>query len=320
MTDCREELEENDLMDLLRTYRLAFQRLAITGALFAVVAGSACASSVTIKNTTNGLAKAIDQAGPGGTVFVQGTCREEHSVTIPYPVTIRGTRAGGDPQPTLIILPDNFLNAMVILGDSVWVQSLHIVPWNANVGNVSTLFYVSGQTFRTQQCQIDGWRIGLYLAGNASQVWVSRNTFIASSMNKSQNAALAGAGLFSQFAAETVFLADNTFSGYNVAAFIDSSSGHRISGNTAADCNVGFWVSGAVQSIITGNIVSGTAQAGILLDGGASGVAIYSNRVTGSAGDSIRAGADTSGNRIFSNRVDKPVNDLGKNNVHDNGA
>src|SRR5262249_21587677 len=137
-------------------------------------------------------------------------------------------------------------------------------------------------------------------------------------MNKSASAAFAGAGLYSQFAAETVFLANNSFSGFNVGAFIQDSSGHRLTGNSASGCNVGFWVSGAVDSIITGNSVSDSAQAGILLDGGASGVTIYSNGVLGSTGDSILAGADTSGNQIYSNRVDKAVKDLGKNNVHDN--
>jgi parallel beta-helix repeat protein len=299
-------------MNLLRTYRPALERLAIVGALFCVTIGSAFAATVTLNNTTNQLANAIQQAGPGGTVYLQGTIKEEHSITIPYALNLRGSNA----STTLIILPDNVLNGLVVLGESVRISMLRILPWNTALGNQSTAVWISGQSCRLQQCQIEGWRIGCFLTGTASQVWVAGNTFIASPLN--QDASGFGAGFYSQFAAETLYLAQNTFSGYHVAAYIALSSGHRMSSNIATNSDIGFWMSGAVQSLIVGNRVSGSKEAGIRLDDGASSVSVYSNGIYGSAGASILADADTSGNRIHSNRVDKPVKDLGKNNVFNN--
>jgi parallel beta-helix repeat protein len=300
-------------MNLLRTYRPALERLAIVGALFCVTVGSAFAANVTLKDTTDQLQNAIQQAGVGGTVYLQGDIKEHHSVTIPYAITIRGDSR---PMATLTILPDNNLDGLVILGSFVNISGVHILPWGTSVGDASTALYISGQGCRVQQSQIDGWRIGCYLTGTASQVWVAGNDFIASPGNHGTNGL--GAGFYSQFAAETVFLAQNTFSGYYVGAYIQDSSGHRISSNTATGCDIGFWVSGVVQSLIAGNHVSNSTQAGIRLDGGATGVSVYSNGIYGSAGDSILADTDTSGNRIHSNRVDKPVKDLGNNTVSGN--
>jgi parallel beta-helix repeat protein len=295
-------------MNLLRTYRPALERLAIVGALFCVTIGSAFAGSVTLNNTTNQLANAIQQAGPNGTVFLQGTIKEDHSVTIPYTLTLRGNRST-----TLSIFPDNGLNGLVVLGDTVRLSNLRIVPSNAAMGNQGTAIYIAGQACRVLGCDIEGWRIGCFLGGSASQVWVGDNTFVASSRSQS-------AGFYSQFSVDTIFLAQNTFSGYQVGAYIAMGSGHRISGNIANNNDVGFWMDGAVDSLIAGNRVSGSSAAGILLDGGASGVSVYSNGVYGSGGDSILADADTSENRIHNNRVDKPVKDLGKNNVYSNTA
>jgi Right handed beta helix region len=304
-------------MNRLRTYRPALERLAIVGALFCVTVGSAFAATVTLKDTTDQLQNAIQQAGVGGIVYLQGDIKEHHSITIPYSITIRGDNSARRPLATLTILPDNYLNGLVILGSSVRISLLHILPWNTSLGNQSTALYVSGQGCRVQQSQIDGWRIGCYLTGTASQVWVASNDFIASPMN--HDASGLGAGFYSQFAAETVFLAQNSFSGYHVGAYIQDSSGHRMSSNTATGCDIGFWMSGTVQSVIAGNHVSDSTEAGIRLDGGATGVAVYGNGIFGSAGASILADADTSGNRITSNKVDKPVTDLGKNTVSGNG-
>jgi parallel beta-helix repeat protein len=303
-------------MNLLRTYRPALERLAIVGALFCVTVGSAFAANVRLKDTTDQLQNAIQQAGPGGTVYLQGDIKEHHSITIPYAITIRGDNPARLPKATLTILPDNNLDGLVILGTSVNISGLHILPWGSSVGDASTALYISGQGCRVQQSQIDGWRIGCYLTGTASQVWVAGNDFIASPGNHGTNGL--GAGFYSQFAAETVFLAQNTFSGYYVGAYIQDSSGHRMSSNTATGCDIGFWMSGVVDSLIVGNRVSNSTQAGIRLDGGATGVAVYSNGIYGSAGDSILADADTSGNRIHSNKVDKPVRDLGHNTVSGN--
>jgi nitrous oxidase accessory protein NosD len=310
---CREALEENELMNLLRTYRPALERLAIVGALFCVTIGSAFAASVTLNNTTNQLANAIQQAGPGGTVYLQGTIKEEHSVTIPYTITLRGN---GPSSTTLMILPDNLLNGLVVLGDNVKISLLRIVPWNTALGNQGTALYISGQACRVQQSQLEGWRIGCFLTGSASQVWVASNTFIASPLN--QNDSGLGAGFYSQFAVDTVFLAQNNFSGYHVAAYIAFGSDHRMSSNVATNSGIGFWMSGAVRSQIAGNRVSGSKEAGIRLDDGATGVAVYQNGISGSAGASILADADTSGNRIYNNKVDKAVKDLGNNNVYNN--
>jgi nitrous oxidase accessory protein NosD len=282
--------------------------------LLAALTGSAQARSVTLADATNGLAAAIRQAGPGGTVYLKGVIREDESIEIPDRVNLRGANVRGK-GPTLIITPTDRLNALIVLGSDVEIANVTIQPPSELYGNLGTGIFVLGSRFELRDSTLIGWRIGLFFSG-ADSGKVIGNQFSASKLNLDPDHL--GAGVFAQFSSGQVKMWSNRFHAHHVGVYVQDSSGYEVYNNDLEKNDIGIWMDGATDSGVYSNIVAGSLIAGILLTEGATDVMARSNGVGGSAGDSMIAEVGTSGNTLRGNRTDKPIRDLGKNTLKDN--
>jgi nitrous oxidase accessory protein NosD len=307
-------VEEILFMRWMTAGRSARGQVMTTLAILAASCGSALAKTVDLTDATNGLAAAIAEAGPGGTVQIRGVIRETQSIEIPYKVFLRGLNVSRQ-QPTLIVKPTDNLNALVVLGADVEISNLNIRPSSVLEGNLGTAVFVLGKGFRFSGNTVSGWRVGLFFSG-ADPVVVGKNTFEGSPLNRDPD--WAGAGIFAQFSVGRSEIPSNTFRGYYVGIYVQDSTGFQVNGSQMEKNDIGIWMDGAMQSGVVGNTIAGSAIAAILLTEGAAKNEVRSNGISASGGDSIVAEAGTSGNNLRYNRTDKPIKNFGTNIVADN--